>query len=248
MAYIRKMTLKNGDIRWRAEIRLTDHPNTSEIFETKEDAELWSSSLETALKSGATSSYTMSQVFDRYEKEILINKSQYQKVPEKRHISFWRDHLSDQLITDVTSLEVERLSELLLQKVSTKTGELFSPEHQRKYLMTLSYIFNVCCRDWKLSSSNPVTFVSKPKSLNINKNKTEIPKDLIEIKIYLIDQLKQSMSKLRNPTIKGLAREVGVSFETIRRALNPHEDITLRNIYKIFSSLNVEVKLVFREN
>lgn len=247
MATIEKRPREDGKVSWRASVRLKGHPTYSETFEIKEDAELWASNLEASLKGGSFIFHTMKDVFDRYEHEILPQKSAYQMKDEKFHIPFWREHLGERKLNEVTSLEIEQILSSLVEKTSSTTGRLLSASTARKYLMTLSYIFNICAREWKWSNNNPASFVSRDNSSNATKIKKDTPKDLISLKMSLIDQLKSSMLKLRNPSIKGLSREVNVSPETIRRALDPCEDITLRTISNICSSLNIKAKLVFEE-
>lgn len=93
---------------WKATIRKVGWPTSSKTFRTKRDAEDWARNTEDEmvrgvyLKRGASSRITLSDAFDRYEREVSPGKSDGTRYRERWRISPLKEKLGDYSLAAIT--------------------------------------------------------------------------------------------------------------------------------------------------
>lgn len=162
MATIRERQTKNGK-RYQAIVRLKGHPPERATFSRKTDARRWAESTESAIrekryfKQSKARKHTLSQVLDRYEKEILPRFSDESRKP---HIEFWRKRLGAYTLADLES-DVINDEKLRLVNEPTHQSDTRSPSTVNRYLATLSHALSVARKEWQWMDHNPFKGVSK---------------------------------------------------------------------------------------
>jgi integrase len=79
--------------------------------------------------------------------------------PRWRHLTWWKDHIGDRLLADVTpSLLAEYRDKLAKGERSPR-----SPATVVRYMAALSHAFSIAVREWEWVDDSPLRKVSKPK-------------------------------------------------------------------------------------
>lgn len=242
MASIRKRTEQSGKITYLVQIRKKGHDNLNGSFDTEEEALMWIDITERSLK-GPEKCWKMKDMFDRFESEIFPLKSASSVVDYKLHLKFWRPSLEKEFIKDVSSMQIELIADNIYKMVSMRTGKNLTTESRRKYLMTLSYIYNTACKKWKWLQSNPVQFTDKHTD-RIEKEKKEIT-DISEIKKQFIDPIKKELDSRGVHSVRKIASLCKMPDETIRRLLLEEYNSSLSTMKDIADSLGMKFKIVF---
>ena len=244
MASIRLLKRKNGTIGYSADVRLKGHPSYKKTFETKEEAEEWAELTETSLRTGNLNSLmTLNEMFDRYSLEILPNKPKHYQSDQEPHIKFWRETIGSKLINSITPYEIEVVADTLYMRKSKKSGNFLTTESRRKYLMTLSYIFNIACIEWKWCYNNPVYFVNKHAEKKIKSDVVKTPK----CKEAFCNKIREEMKKNRIDSIRELSRRMKANYSTLELLLNPYDNSTLYQVEKLCEFFDLELVLEFRQ-
>lgn len=148
-----------GEVTWRAVIRLKGFPDFSKTFKDKKEAELWVQKTEGSLRAQhEIPKFTLNQFFDRLEVDILPKKNPKYVHKELPYIKFWREHLGNKIATDITPSEIETKANLLYG-MKSRFGVPYSPETRRKYIQTLSFLYNTAIKHWRWALTNPTSHV-----------------------------------------------------------------------------------------
>lgn len=102
--------------------------------------------------------YTLNEFFDRFEMEICPKKNPKYADREMHYIKFWRERLGTRIPSSVTDQEIEMHANELY-KITSRLGKPYSPETRRKYIQTLTHLFNVASVQWRWISDNPAARV-----------------------------------------------------------------------------------------
>lgn len=249
MASIQKRVGSTGKVYYRAQIRKKGFDDITASFDNEDEAREWARITESSL-SDRTTFYTVNEIFDRYELEVLSKKSKAQQSDEKIHLLFWRSHLGKRKCSDILPIEIESIANTLYQTVSKKTGNFLTPETRRKHLMTLSFIFNVCCLQWKIMQSNPVYLVDKHEGLikkqktdNKEKDKTDIQKNKKEF----IEGIKNRIKELSLQSIGELCRYLKMPKETIRKILDESQNTSLSMMVEVADKLGLSFSIMWND-
>lgn len=147
---------------WKATIRKVGWPTSSKTFRTKRDAEDWARNTEDEmvrgvyLKRGASSRITLSDAFDRYERDVSPGKSDGTRYRERWRIAPLKEKLGDYSLAAITPDLVAAYRDERLEAGKSKSTV-------RLELVLLGHLFNVAIREWGLGLAyNPVTNVRKP--------------------------------------------------------------------------------------
>jgi hypothetical protein len=137
MGFIRERKLKDGHIRYQAEIRLKGHPMLTAGFDRKSDAKTWIQKTEADIRCGRHQLYSegkkhiFADAVDKYSKEHPIS------VAKKGHLEFWKKELGVLQIQDVRpSIISEKKQKLLSQpnkkeKLSSRSRALSVKKDER---------------------------------------------------------------------------------------------------------------------
>jgi hypothetical protein len=248
MATILKRKKKDGTFTYRVNIRKKGLPNMNMSFDTEEKARIWAQSTEDAFKEKKNAgTFSINDMLDRYVIEELPNKTTNQQKDEPRHIKFWKEHLGKKIINEVRSLEIEILADSLYDKVSRSTGFCLSVSTRRKFLMTLSYIYNVACLKWKWADVNPVLTVDKHvKKEKSSKQKVKINIVCLEKKSF-IEGVKNRMKDLCLHSLEECAFYANMPKSTVKNLLTPHYNSSFFSMATLAKALGLEVKFVIKD-
>ncbi len=165
MAYIEKRTHPSGRITYRARIRLNGSSPISESFPTRRAAKEWSSKMEADVRQGryfgrqTSKEHTFEDLLDRYlEPGIIQNKKSFEKY--KKQLFWWKKHLKEYYLCNITPSIISELKELLL-KEKTPRGTLRSQSTANRYLAALSAAFSLAVNEWNWLKENPLSKISK---------------------------------------------------------------------------------------
>ena len=167
MAYIQKRATRDGETRYRVQVRLRGCPPQSATFERLTDAKNWGAQTETEIKQGryfkaaAAKRHTFAELIDRYIEEVLPEKGR-QRSNQKYQLKWWKDELGPFTLADVTS---DRIADCRtrLAKSRTRSDSARSPSTINRYLAALSHVFTVARKEWRWVTENPVSDVTKRK-------------------------------------------------------------------------------------
>jgi hypothetical protein len=104
MGHIRERNLKNGNVRYQAEIRLKGHPTLTASFDRKTDAKHWIQKTEADIRCGRHHLYseskrhTFKEAVDRYIREKGV------PVVKRGHLMWWLSELGPLYLHDITHL------------------------------------------------------------------------------------------------------------------------------------------------
>ena len=173
-----------GAVAYRVQIRVKGKPTLSETFPNKKEAKEWGDATETDIRQGKhfphlkAAKTTFATLVDRYETSVLKDAKAKLQLGQRQHLAWWSERFVGKTLAEITpDVIAEARDELAAEKFTRgkphtdkKTGEVRQPaEYTRsaatvnKYLRTLSRVFNLAKREWKLIGSNPVADISKKK-------------------------------------------------------------------------------------
>ncbi|MFO1306607.1 MAG: site-specific integrase [Burkholderiales bacterium] len=162
MASITKRRRKDGGTSWDAMIRVRGYPTRCKSFRTRLEAENWASRTEAAAY-GRTlvlgRDVTLAQLLDEAEPKL--------RRPVGAALAYWRAHLGDVRLIDVTPILIARHRDLLLGAPTKAHGHKRTRPRSagtvRSYLSYLSSLFTIAVKDLRWCESNPVAQVTLPK-------------------------------------------------------------------------------------
>jgi integrase len=185
MASIQTIKSKiTGAIAYRAQVRVKGHPPESQTFSTRKKAESWAKALESAVEDGRhfpqrKSRRTLfAELVNRYRESALKELPQVSAEKRGQHLDWWVKRFGGKTLAEITPDAIAEVRDALAaekftrgkERTKKKTGEVIAPkEYARsgatvnRYLATLSAMFTVAVKEWRLMDRNPVSDVSKKK-------------------------------------------------------------------------------------
>lgn len=166
MATIRKRKRQDGRTSYQAIIRLQGRPSASASFPNKTAAKKWAQRTELEIrenryfKHSEASKHTMSELIDRYIKQVLPAKRDARN--QERQLLVWKDKIGGKAISDVTAAVVVQARDELTSEKARGSGSR-SGATVNRFLAILSHVFSVAIRDWQWADQNPVKGVSRLK-------------------------------------------------------------------------------------
>ncbi|MGB7978416.1 MAG: site-specific integrase [Chlamydiales bacterium] len=162
MGHIRQRPLKDGGVRYQAEVRLKGHPPLHAMFDRRTDAKAWIQKTEADIRCGRHQLYTeakrhtFEEAVERYFKEQAVS------VVKRGHLHWWERELGALFLHDVRpAVIVEKKQKLL--STPTPKGVIRSKSTCNRYLATLSHLLSICVKQWEWLSENPVRKISREK-------------------------------------------------------------------------------------
>lgn len=152
-------SIRQRGSKWQARVIRKGYPDEVKSFETKQDAQKWSRSIESAMDKGAYQSpgsakdIVFYDVLERYVAEVTPTKRGARR--EAENIRFvQRQKIAFYAMSVLTPAVIAAYRDERLKKVSA--GTII------RELVILSSIFNHARREWGLPISNPCELVRKP--------------------------------------------------------------------------------------
>lgn len=168
MATIRERKAASGSVSYHVQVRLRGFPPQSATFPRKTDARTWAASVESSLRERRymphleAQKHTAREALDRYEREVLPRKRPGTVYTQSRQLAWWRDHIGDMRLCDVTpSVIVEMRTKMLTQP--RRQGGQRSGASWNRYLALLRHVLATAEREWMWIESNPARRVKMEK-------------------------------------------------------------------------------------
>ena len=151
-------------------------PTQTATFKRKTDAKRWVQDTETAIRDNRyfgtreSSKHTISELIDRYLKDVLPKKSRSMRLAQETQLMWWGDQLGSRIISKVTAPVIVQARDVLANDdvrgmVDNEEGEQVSkkrsPASVNRYLAALSHVFTVAVNEWEWADVNPVKRVNR---------------------------------------------------------------------------------------
>ena len=162
MGFIRERKLKEGGVRFQAEIRLKGHPTLTATFDRKTDAKTWIQKTESDIRCGRHQLYsegkrhTFKEAVERYLNEHKVSHA------KEGHLRWWVAQLGALYLQDIRAPIITEKKQKLLTTPNTK-GKIPSRSTCNRYLASLSHLMSVCTKQWEWSLENPVKRIAREK-------------------------------------------------------------------------------------
>lgn len=161
MASITKRRNRDGSTSWDAVVRVTGFPTVGKSFNTKLAAELWAATTDARAKGGTlvqSRGMTLGQLIDEALPRL--------KNPTDAIFGYWREHLGDvrldRLTPDMIAHHRDRLPGAPCAGFRHKTTKPRAPATVLNYLVELSRLFTLACKEMRVMESNPCVAVKNP--------------------------------------------------------------------------------------
>lgn len=171
-----------SEISYRAQVRVKGHKPQGKTFPSRKEAKQWGDSIESAIREGRyfphqrAARTSFAEVAARYLKSGLDGLSPAARVSRQQHVEWWVEKFAGRTLAEITPDRVaEARDELAAGKFkrgkprTVKGAEIEPKEYQRsgattnRYLASLSKLFTVAMKEWRLVDRNPVRDISKRK-------------------------------------------------------------------------------------
>lgn len=185
MASIRKLiSVRTGEVSFRAQVRVKGRPSQSANFPTKREAKEWAESLQTAIREAPYHPHlrgvrtTFAEPVAQYETSaaFLKLKPDGQRA-RKQHLKFFCDEWGGLSLAEIQPDRVAAARDKLLATGFRRShdrlderGKVVAPKTYaraggtiNRYLATLCHVFTLAMKEWNLLDRNPVRGISKAK-------------------------------------------------------------------------------------
>jgi integrase len=169
-------------VSYRAQVRVKGRPPQSETFPNRKEAKDWGASVESAIREGRHFPHLRSKrtafagLVQRYRDTVMKDVRTSNKATREQHLTWWDTRFAGRTLAEITpDLIAEARDALAAEKFTrgkrrTVKGKEIAPrEYPRsgatinRYLATLSHVFTVAQKEWRLVDRNPVRDISKKK-------------------------------------------------------------------------------------
>jgi integrase len=167
MASIEKRVADNGDISYRVKVRLKGYPTQSATFQRLTDAKKWAQHTEAAIREGRhfktaeAKKHTLSDLVDRYVKDILPSKPKQLK-DQSLQLGWFKAEIGAYTLADITPAVITQCRDKLLAEINSK-GKIRTPATVVRYMAALSHAFSIAVNEWQWLEDSPIRKVKKPK-------------------------------------------------------------------------------------
>ncbi|MGO8977219.1 MAG: tyrosine-type recombinase/integrase [Steroidobacteraceae bacterium] len=167
-------------VSYRAQVRVKGKPAQSETFPNIKEAKAWGASIESAIRENrnhphlAGGKKTFAELVKLYRDAVGDLDSS--KAVRKQHLDWWSEHFAGRTLAEITPAVIADARDALAAekftrgKVQQKKGVAIQPtEYARsgstvnRYLATLSHMFTMAVKEWRLVPTNPVRDITKKK-------------------------------------------------------------------------------------
>lgn len=167
MGIIEKRVSKDGQVRFRAKVRLRGVPVQTATFGRKTEANHWIQDTESAIRDrryfhmAESKKHTLSELIDRYIENVLPRKPKSQK-KQTQQLKWWKKKLGAYTLIDVTPELIAKCRDELLE-TTTRRKKKYSTASVNRYISAISHVFTIGIKEWAWVQDNPVKKIQKPK-------------------------------------------------------------------------------------
>lgn len=172
------------EVSYRAQVRVKGHAPQGKTFPNKKEAQQWANSIEAAIRENryfphAKAARTLfADLVVRYRNGVLKDMRPSSRVCREQHLVWWLERFASKTVGEITpDLIAEARDELAAgsfargkEREDKDTGEVIQPKEYKRsgatvnrYIATLSHLFTIAVKEWRLSDRNPVRDISKKK-------------------------------------------------------------------------------------
>lgn len=176
MATIVERRTKDGEVRYKAVVRMKGHPSQTGTFERLRDAKIWITQTEAAIREGRyfkgqeAHRKTLADLIDRYVDTEAPKREGAEQQKIRNCLSWWRNELGNTLLQDLTPSRLAEARDKLLRSPSERNkgaknrteNKTKSPATVCRYMAVLSQAFTIAVQEWEWLDSNPIRKVKKP--------------------------------------------------------------------------------------
>lgn len=169
-------------VSYRAQVRVKGRPPESQTFTSEKRAEKWARSVESGIEEGRHFPHMRARrtafagLVKRYRDTVMQDVRTSNKATREKHLTWWDTRFTGRTLAEVTPDLIAEARDALANETFTrgklrkKKGKEIPPkEYMRagatvnRYLATLSHMFTVAVKEWRLVDRNPVRDISKKK-------------------------------------------------------------------------------------
>ena len=120
MGHIRQRKLREGGVRYQAEIRLKGYPTLTATFDRRTDAKVWIQKVESDIRCGRHQLYsegkrhTFNEAVERYFREQQVSQA------KQGHLLWWKEQLGSLYMQDIRPSIISEKKQKLLTEVNVK--------------------------------------------------------------------------------------------------------------------------------
>lgn len=165
MAYIQKRQHPNGNMTYRARVRISGMPDKSATFATRSQAKLWAQKMEAEIRQGRyfpkqeDKERTFGEFIDRYIEKELPKKPK-SLVKQTSQLLWWKKHLGAYFLCHISPSMLAELRDRLLEETTCR-GKLRSSSTVNRYLAALSQALTIAVKEWGWLKENPLSKISR---------------------------------------------------------------------------------------
>ena len=175
---------ETGKISYRAQVRVKGHETQGRTFPNKKEAQRWATNIESAIREARyfpnqkASRTPFVEIVNRYRATVIGNLKPSGVPTRETHLEWWAERFAGKTLAEITPDLIAAARDELAsgvyakgkQRTNKKTGVVTPPKTFKRtgatanrYLATLSALFTVAVKEWRLTDRNPVRDISKKK-------------------------------------------------------------------------------------
>jgi integrase len=150
---------KRGPYQFQAQIRRKGYPTQQRTFETKREAEVWATAIESEMHRGVfidrseAERTTFGEALDRYASEVTAGKRGWET--EMHRIRALKKH-------PLAARPMASLRGVDFAKYRDDRLKVCSPATVKREMVIISHVFSTARQDWSLPVDNPIASIRKP--------------------------------------------------------------------------------------
>jgi integrase len=170
-----------GEVSYRAQVRVKGHEPQGKTFPNKKEAAAWAGSIESAIREARyfpnqrASRTPFAEIVARYRETAFSNLKASGIDTRKQHLDWWVERFAGKTLAEITPDLVAEARDALASTTYSRgkpqkddNGNVVPPKQYsrsgattNRYLATLSHLFTVASKEWRLTDRNPVRDIAK---------------------------------------------------------------------------------------
>lgn len=189
----------DGEVSYRAKVRIKGYPAQSATFSRITDAVRWRQEVETDIRRGKyfqiaeARKHTFGELVDRYIKNVLPRKPSSEK-KQAAQLLWWKKQIGDRLLCDISTALIVEIRDKLLNGITYRHTKR-SPACVNRYLAVLSHLFSIGIVEYQWLTDSPV---KRLKLKEPNPGTRAITEEELD---RIIQRCKESQNKVLLPVV-----------------------------------------------